>query len=436
MKRLDSNRLMVLLIGVMFIVSGVSVHKSSAQGVPPELFSGERRVFVANGYSTTRNWPAVLQRKIDRYYDGQRVIEVVNTYRSGTPIAKWIDVNTGERLSKWKKYLQPVLEEENQSPVIVLAQQSLQWVFSEDRLVGIEGAQDVSRIEQGADAIELYTTLAKEDGADLVFLATHIYKMGSEPQIENEKYALEAVLAREIDGLYRGPDVWTPTSINFPIAFARDLIHPNQVGDEIMAHFWFTRLLEFDGKPVPAWSKVEMDEAIIEGGGEIEENLAPTAVIQIDRRSGPAPLQITFDGSGSSDSDGILVAYDWNFSDGTNDASEVVEHTFELPGEYEVTLTVVDDIGDSDVASVLITVSQSEEPIVYGDVTGDGNISALDASEVLKHAAGITALNEVERRIADVSGNGEVSALDASFILRQVVGIIDCFPVDTACVSN
>ena len=404
--------------------------------MPPELFNGERRVFVANGYSTTRNWPDVLQRKLDRYHNNQRVIEVINTYRSGTPIAKWIDVETGERLSKWKKTLQPVLEGETQSPVILLAQQSLQWVFSDDRFEGINGPNDAVRIEQGADAIELYANLAKEDGADLVFMAMHIYKTGFEPQIENEKYGLEAAVARNIDLFYEGPDVWTPTSQNFPVGFAKDLIHPDPVGDEVIAHFWFARLLEFDGKAVPAWSQEEMEDAILNGGGDIENNQPPTAVIDISRRSGPAPLTVTFDGTGSTDPDGVLVAYDWVFSDGTNDASEIVEHTFQTPGEYEITLTVVDEIGDSDTDQVVITVSSDEEEVVIGDPTGDGAISALDASEVLKHTASIITLDGDNALAADVSGNGNITALDASLILQKVVGLIDCFPADSNCTGE
>ncbi len=358
-------------------------------------------------------------------------MEVVNTYESGTPISKWIDLDAGERDSKWKKTLQPVLQGETQSPVILLAQQSLQWVFSDDRFEGIESENDATRIAQGADAIEMYANFAKEDGADLVFMAMHIYKWDFEPAIENEKYGLEAALNRGIADFYAGPDVWTPTRDNFPIAFTQDQHHPNQIGDEIIAHFWFARLLQFDGKTVPAWSREEMDNAIAGGGGDPGGNTAPTASFTTSTVAGPAPLTVTFDASASADADGIIVAHDWDFADGTNDAGEIVSHTFTADGVYPVVLSVVDDQGAATTAETTITVSSGGA--TYGDASEDGTVSALDASDILQHATGVNLLEGIGAINADVSGNGSISPLDASLILQYVVGLINCFPADANC---
>lgn len=390
-------------------------------------------MFVANGYSTTRNWPAVLQRKVNKYYEGREVIEVINTYESGTPIAKWVDVNTGERLNKWRKTLQPALEKEQNYPVILLAQQSLQWVYSEDRNEGVRDANDTERINQGADAISLYNRLAQEDGADMVFMATHIYKKVQEPSIENEKYALQEALSRNLDNFYAGPDVWTPTFEHFDVAYGRDEIHPGPVGDEIIAQFWFAKLLAFDRKTVPAWSIAEMDEAIANGGGEIGRNKRPTADLKAAPLSGRAPLNVRFDGSGSVDQDGVLVAYDWTYPDGTNDAGEVVNKTFSTPGTYVIRLLVADERGDSDTANITITVLEGNGEGTYGDPSGDGTISALDASKILSQIVGLEEIDPSRVAFADVSGNGALSALDASLILQYTVGLIDCFPVEDGC---
>ncbi len=431
MKRLKPS-LYLLAFSLVSIFGFVSAPVSQAQLVP-ELFSGERRLFVANGYSTTRHWPDVLQRKLNRYYNGEQIIEVVNTYESGTPIAKWIDLDAGERDNKWNKTLKPALESETVYPVILLAQQSLQWTFSDDRLEGIEGENDTARIEIGADAIQIYNQFAQEDGADLVFMSMHIYKWDVEPQIENEKYALEAALNRGLTSFYAGPDNWTPMRDNFPIAYSKDQHHPNEVGDEIIAHYWFARLLQFDGKDVPDWSREEMEEAILGGGGEIGDNVVPVADIQATPLSGPAPLTVTLDASGSSDEDGTLVAHDWAFSDGTNDAGEIITHTFHNNGTYTATLTVVDDVGDTDTDVVTIVVGDDAGGTLYGDASGDGSVSALDASEVLQHASGIITLGDDAVINADVTGNGDVSPLDAYLILQYVVGLLNCFPVDAGC---
>jgi chitodextrinase len=55
------------------------------------------------------------------------------------------------------------------------------------------------------------------------------------------------------------------------------------------------------------------------------------------------PLQ--FDGSGSSDPDGTIVAYDWDFGDGTTGTGVTPSHTYTLSGLYVVTLCVTDDDG-------------------------------------------------------------------------------------------
>ncbi len=62
--------------------------------------------------------------------------------------------------------------------------------------------------------------------------------------------------------------------------------------------------------------------------------------------------------------------------------------------------------------------------VVKGDVNGDGQLSALDASLVLQHVAGIATLTAEQQSAADVNVDGVLSALDASLILQKVAGII------------
>ena len=153
-----------------------------------------------------------------------------------------------------------MLHESEDTHVILLAQQSLQGVFG-NRREGIRDADDQKRIRQGADALEKYVRLLKKDGADLVFVAMHIYKHPMEPQIGNERYALDELMRRNIPGVKRGPDVWTPTKKLYPKAFARDLVHPNALGSELMAQKWFEALLKYDGLEIPAWSREKKEPA-------------------------------------------------------------------------------------------------------------------------------------------------------------------------------
>ena len=74
------------------------------------------------------------------------------------------------------------------------------------------------------------------------------------------------------------------------------------------------------------------------------DNAPPVA-----RANGPyrmTPDQpVTFDSTGSTDADGSLTAYSWDFGDGTvSDAANPI-HSYAEPGSYRVRLTVTDDDG-------------------------------------------------------------------------------------------
>jgi len=68
--------------------------------------------------------------------------------------------------------------------------------------------------------------------------------------------------------------------------------------------------------------------------------------------------------------------------------------------------------------------------ILYGDVNGDGEISAYDAALTAQYSVGLITLTPDQIRAADVSGNGEVSAYDAALIAQYSVGLISKFPVE------
>ncbi len=78
-------------------------------------------------------------------------------------------------------------------------------------------------------------------------------------------------------------------------------------------------------------------------------NQAPSARISASTTDGFATLTVNFSGGGSTDPDGTVASYAWDFDDGGatgNGAS--VSHTFTDPGGYNVRLTVTDDDGATD----------------------------------------------------------------------------------------
>ena len=86
-------------------------------------------------------------------------------------------------------------------------------------------------------------------------------------------------------------------------------------------------------------------------------NIPPTAVIAASATSGAAPLAVTFNGSGSTDPDGTISSYAWNFGDGTTASGSVATKTFNTAGTYTVTLTVTDNRGGRGTSSAVIQVS-------------------------------------------------------------------------------
>lgn len=86
------------------------------------------------------------------------------------------------------------------------------------------------------------------------------------------------------------------------------------------------------------------------------ENQDPVAVINFYLRSKNG-LNFGFDATQSSDPDGQIVSYSWDFGDGFTDTGAVVTHEYaalDVNNPYTVTLVVTDDDGGVGVATVQI----------------------------------------------------------------------------------
>jgi PKD repeat protein len=115
-------------------------------------------------------------------------------------------------------------------------------------------------------------------------------------------------------------------------------------------------------------------------GNQAPQNTPPTA-------SFPAPsctdLVCTFDGSSSSDAQGPIAGYAWNFGDTNSGASntatgQTAAHTFSGAGTYPVKLTVTDGGGltNSKTTNVTVSVSQAGSITYRGSTTKAANVAA------------------------------------------------------------
>ena len=82
-------------------------------------------------------------------------------------------------------------------------------------------------------------------------------------------------------------------------------------------------------------------------------NQAPTASFT----ASCIDLACAFDASASSDPDGTLVGYAWDFGDGSTGQGAQVSHTYGAAGTYSVTLTVTDDGGATGTLTTKVTVT-------------------------------------------------------------------------------
>jgi PKD repeat protein len=98
------------------------------------------------------------------------------------------------------------------------------------------------------------------------------------------------------------------------------------------------------------------DEAVANVSVTIR-NRAPRAAIAGDAASVVGGL-LRLDGRGSSDPDGKVVEWRWDFGDGSATGSgQTVNHAYARRGTFNVTLTVVDDDGATAAASWTVTVT-------------------------------------------------------------------------------
>ncbi|MDX1661429.1 MAG: PKD domain-containing protein, partial [Gemmatimonadota bacterium] len=109
---------------------------------------------------------------------------------------------------------------------------------------------------------------------------------------------------------------------------------------------------------------VTVDDGSGDGGGTT--NSPPTASFTYTCTD----LSCDFDGSGSTDSDGTIASYAWDFGDGNTASGQTVSHTYANDGTYTVTLTVTDDDGATGSDSQDVTVSSSTADGITLSATG------------------------------------------------------------------
>jgi hypothetical protein len=131
---------------------------------------------------------------------------------------------------------------------------------------------------------------------------------------------------------------------------------------------------------------------------------SPIAKASATPASGSAPLVVQFSSSGSSDPDGTIVAYAWNFGDGGTSTAANPSHTYSSVGTFTATLTVTDSTGATASDTVPIVVNPGTTTLLRS--------TAISLSATLQGKK-VTVIGDVT--IADARGAAVAGAVVSAF---------------------
>jgi len=115
---------------------------------------------------------------------------------------------------------------------------------------------------------------------------------------------------------------------------------------------------------------------------QILQNTPPTAKAKATPQVADIGQTITFD---ARESDGIIVDYEWIFHDGTVKHGAIVQHAFQKPGIYHVTLIVTANNGLTNLTTVKVVVKNDppKAKITAKTIAYEGEEITFDASQTL-----------------------------------------------------
>ncbi|MGZ6753985.1 MAG: PKD domain-containing protein, partial [Nocardioides sp.] len=140
----------------------------------------------------------------------------------------------------------------------------------------------------------------------------------------------------------------------------------------------------------------------------VKPNVAPTAAFG----ASCTYLDCSFDGSSSTDADGTVTGWAWDFGDGQGATGSTPHHTYAGPGSYTVTLVVTDDAGATATTSssqVVVAAPAASTVSYVGGAVNQGNVATPNVTTPATLSAGdrlvmVLSLNSASRVLADPTG--------------------------------
>lgn len=212
-----------------------------------------------------------------------------------------------------------------------------------------------------------------------------------------------AVLADHVtiaNGTIDSADGWSPLSLG------GNRSQLNLIGITFPAGSDSGRDAELYGSdPFTYYAENGMDVQVHHGASVTEEDAAieffscndqpPTADFSFSPETPGPGDTVSFDGSNSTDPDGSIASYEWNYDDGSaNDSGVSPSHIFSSSGTYNVTLTVTDDGGNTNSTTKTVEVNDGptadidydpSDPEINEQVEFDGSGSTEGLDQIVSY---------------------------------------------------
>jgi len=116
----------------------------------------------------------------------------------------------------------------------------------------------------------------------------------------------------------------------------------------------------------------------------------------------------------ASTDDGAVVAWAWDFGDGSTSSEQHPSHRFASCDSYTVTLRVTDDGGATDETSQVVRV------YLRGDLNGDDLVDLIDVLMLYRHVHDGLGFDGCQQARADIDDDGDVDEDDAQALVDRV----------------
>ncbi len=126
-----------------------------------------------------------------------------------------------------------------------------------------------------------------------------------------------------------------------------------------------------DAAPGPRQIRVATSDGIATNDSlfSISDNRVPIAQFKVTPGSGGLGTEFEFDASGSSDPDGNITHFSWDFGDGATGSGKVARHQFNSSATFHVKLTVKDNHDSTAQAIRDVRVENTKPPVPHFNVS-------------------------------------------------------------------